>query len=129
MAPGGNRGGTLEEQSLSSYVGKIMSGKDYKQWFSSRLSQKYVEALPLRYNLAVCEEQRQSIATEASSVLTVYSLLIYYVCPNSREIQEGIGKSKELSENFGRVKGWLDANGGKQIADEFLENVARQETG
>jgi hypothetical protein len=129
MAPGGKRGGELENQSLSSYVREMMSSKDYEMWFSNRLSQKYVGAFPLRYNLAVCDEQRQDIAREASSVLSIYSVLVYYVHPNSKEMQKGLEASRELSANFKLVKGWLEANGGKRIADEFLENVSRQRGG
>ena len=129
MAPGSNRGGDLEDQSLSSYVREIMTGKDYELWFSDRLSQKYVGAFPLRYNLAVCDEQRQDIASEASSILTIYSVLVYHVYPNSKEMQDELKASKELSENFGRVKGWLEANEGKKIADEFLTNISMQSGG
>ena len=56
-------------------------------------------------------------------MLSIYSLLVYYIYPNSKEMQKKIGASKELSENFGQVKQWLDANGGKKAADEFLTGM------
>ena len=116
----------MEDQSLSSYVREMMSGKDYEMWFSNRLSQKYVGAFPLRYNLAVCDEQRRDIAHEASSVLAIYSVLVYYVYPNSTEMRERLKAQKELSANFDNVKNWLEANDGKKIADEFLANISEQ---
>ena len=116
----------MEGQSLSSYVKEIMSGKDYELWFSDQLSQKYVGSLPLRYNMAVCDDQKRDIAGEASSVLGIYSLLVYYVYPNSKEMQREISTSKELSANFYLVKNWLEANEGKRIADEILANVSSQ---
>jgi len=117
------------EGALSSYVKEIMSGRDYELWFSDRLSQKYVGSLPLRYSMAVCDEQKRDIAGEASSVLGIYSLLVYYVYPNSKGMRERISADKELSANFSLVSGWLDANGGKRIADEVLANVSGQGEG
>ena len=114
---------------ISTYVDKIMTAKDYKQWFSDRLSQKYISDLPLRYGMAVCEDQKKNIFVEAEALLTLYSLLVYYMYPNDGRLKNEIDADLKLSKNFNSVKGWLDANGGKKIADEYMEALSAQNTG
>lgn len=104
-----------------SRLDELISKLDYTDWFTNALVVNYIRAFPARFDAAGNDERmRQLLTNELDVTLTVYALLVYYVYPKKATFRKSIEANSEFKANFGIVKGWLDANNGRMLTDEFV---------
>ena len=113
---------SIDMENAGSVIAAAKSG-DVCRWFSDALAVKYAGNLRVRYAKAKTPAEKEWVRTETQAVLALYSICAYYIYPNSLEFKKRIGDSKEYRKNFSRIKKWLEANEGKQIADEFFSRI------
>jgi len=93
---------------------------NYPAWFSDQMAKNYVGTFPTRFAICKNDEERNSILREAQTTATLYAVLVYHIYSKRDDVRRTIDSNPELSENFKVMKAWLDNNGGRQAADEFL---------
>lgn len=96
---------------------------NYSSWFSDRLSGTRMQGLYSKLQSAKGEDQKTAALLEGHAAMVLYSTLIYYVYPSMPSMKREIDSSPELRQNFSRLKGWFDQNGGSRIADDFYREL------
>jgi hypothetical protein len=99
------------------------SEMDYSSWFSSKTAGKSLQSLARDFGKAQSEEEREKALIEAQAAMVLYSMLIYHLYPSTPSMKRVIDGNPELRQNFERLKGWFDTNGGKDIAEEFYRDL------
>jgi len=107
---------SIDLENAGSVINAGKSG-DFCLWFSDDLAVKYAGNLRARFSKAKNTAEREGVYHETEAVLAIYAICTYYIYPNSKEFRKKIEASKEYRKNFSRIRGWLDANNGKRIAD------------
>jgi len=109
------------------YIRRALRSGDISSWFSDDLARKYAGALPNRFENAKNVIEKEEIYRETSSILALYAVCTYYLYKNSNDFRKKIDSKPEYRKNFKRISAWLERNGGRNIADEFFENIMRME--
>ena len=99
------------------------SEMDYSAWFSNRLAGKSLQSLSRDFKSAKTMDEKEKSLIEAQGAMVLYSMLIYHIYPSTPSMKRAIDGNPELHENFARLKGWFDTNGGKDIAEEFYRDL------
>ncbi len=109
-------------ENAESFAGDSLTKIPYKSFFTDAVSKGYLSAMQIAFYEASSPE-KASIIEQLSSLMTVYSLLVYKLYSSSPAFRKEIDSSSELKSNFKSVKEMLDANRGEKLADEFIARV------
>lgn len=104
-------------------VQSVIRESNYTNWFSDGMVGKQMQTLYSKLQSAKNEEQKTSVLVEGEAAMVLYSTLIYYVYPSVPSVKKEIDNKPELKQNFDRMKGWFDNNGGSKIADDFYKEL------
>lgn len=99
----------------------------YKDWFSNKIARSYMNSFLRRLPAIKNRTETGEVLAELTNAMTVYSLIVYYIYPDSPELRKAIASSKEYGENFRLVSDWLSKNGGQELGKAFLEGVSFME--
>ena len=95
---------------------------DYADFFTDSVAKGYVSSMNQLF-FSVPAESKMQILSHMSSLVVVYSLIVYKLYGVNPELQRQIDSSKELGANFKAIREFLDANGGEKIADSYIEKI------
>jgi hypothetical protein len=105
---------------------EALKSVDYKMWFTDEYAKDYLEMLQKGF-LHSHIQGRLSILDQTSTLLAMYSILIYKLYPVHDELRNEIESDQQLKANFQMIKGWLDQNDGDRIADETMKLLEQAE--
>ncbi len=106
------------EQSLK----QLLKSVDYKSYFTNHISQDYVLSLNKLFAEGQMAEKKQALE-QMSSLMTVYSLLVYKIYSINPKFRKEIDSSPELKANFLLIKAYLDSKNGESVADGYITKM------
>ena len=114
---------------ISSAMGMddALKSADYKAWFTDEYAKEYLAFLQKGF-LHSHIQGRLAILDQTSTLLAMYSLIVYKLYPVHDELRNDIESDQQLKANFEMIKGWLDQNGGERIAEETVKLLEEAES-
>jgi len=100
---------------------------DYRDWFTDTIVNNYLPSFEKRYK-TVNEEDKEDVFEEAKVCILNYSLLVYYIYPNSEKFRKAVDGNPELSRNFRTISTWLEGMDARKYADEFMADLIASQT-
>jgi len=96
---------------------------DYTYLFSDEIARDYFYGLGAGYHTARSQQEKEKIKDAALTCALIYPHLVYMVYEADPRFRKAIDSNPELKRNFQEKKGWLDANGGRKCADDFIAQL------
>ena len=112
--------GIAEEVSVNKANGKVF---DYRLLFTNEISGYCFNTLKERAGTAKNPAEKEDVENEIHTFLMVYSVVIYRLYPKMDWLKKEIDSDKILSNNFSKIKKWLDYNNGEGMAKHFVSIV------
>jgi hypothetical protein len=100
---------------------------DYRDWFTDTIVNNYLPSFEKRYK-TVNEEDKEDVFEEAKVCILNYSLLVYYIYPNSEEFRKAVDGNPELKRNFRTISTWLEGMDARKYADDFVADLIASQT-
>ena len=114
------------EVSLNKAQGNVF---DYRLLFTNEISGYCFNTLKEQLGVAKTQAEKKDAELEIHTFLMVYSVVIYKLYPKIEWLKKEIDSDTVLSNNFSKIKTWLDYNDGDGMAKHFVSIVKESGNG